>query len=382
MAGRQLRGRGVALVFALAVAVGAAGCTGDDGPGADQARLDVQGVAVVTAPDGTVRTETGQSDVDFGSTVVMDSGTARLELASGAEYELRTEPSPSDIEVASPPTLRSGDLLISGGFPASARVDLATISAQGAIQISSDEPMARSYAGRARLTGVGALTEVVGLHQVLITPSATPTPVIFEPTDSWDRRYLGEAAAFGERLEALSRGYTGDLQPAPERSVAFFEAVLPALADEREFGADLINPDRPIGETLVGASIAMEGENGTFRERWAQIFAFRDEGASWGIVALSQGVSSAPLLDAIEFAIGTSPMSDDPIPTTTTQPPTPTTRDPRFPTTVPGPGTTPTTAPSNPTTPTTEPPADGLLTPLLLPVSQILSGILSILGLG
>lgn len=362
----------------LLVAVLGASCAGDDGPAADEARLSVTGAATVTTPDGASEVVTDGTTLGFGDQFVVDEGTASLELAAGQIYEFRAGPVPSHVEVGAPPTLLAGDALISGGFPAAIRYETATLSAQGAVKVSAEVPSATAYAGRTRINGAGELAGVDGLRQVVITSSAVQEPLTYDPADEWDRRHLGEAIAFGERLEALARGYTGDLQSGT-RGPDFYRTVLPPLADEREFGADLIG-DRPAGETLVGAAIAIQGRSGTFRERWEAIFAFRDQGAAWGLVALGQGVSSAPVLDTIELAIEGSPLSDDPPEPTTTitaAPPPPT--GPEDPTTTAPPP--PTTAAPGTTAPP-PPPEDGVLTPVLTPVEQILDDVLGVLGLG
>ena len=385
MSRRRRRLAGTLAVAALAALIlgVAAGCS-HGGPGPEQARLDVDGSATVTPPAGSPKVVTGSATVDFGSVVDVDEGTATLELAAGQIYELRagltrgdgTRTEDSSVRVDAPPVLLAGDALVTDGFPAEIRYDTTTESALGAVKVSAGVPMAAAYTGRTSISGAGALSEVRGLRQVVLTPSATPTPFDYDGTDPWDRRYLGEAIAFGNRLEALARGYTSDLRPG-NRSASFFEAVLPALADEQEFSADLLD-DRPAGETLVGAAIALEGRSGTFRDRWDAVFAFRDQGAAWGLVAADQGVSSAPVLDTIELAIGQSPLAGGPPPptTTTTRPSSAST------TTTTAPPTTGSTTTTTPPPPTTPPPDNGILTPVITPTEQILDNVLGALGLG
>ena len=356
------------VVGAVAVALG----RGDGGPGVDEARLEVDGRALVTSADGTVEEVTGSQTLAFGDTVVMQEGAATMELAAGQQYELRSGEIPTELVVGAPPTLLAGDVLVAGGFPAGVTHQTTTLMAQGALKVRAEVPSATAYAGRTRISGAGALGEVLGLRHVVLTPSAVPEPLTYEPADPWDRRYLGDAIAFGERLEALARGFTGDLRGGGSRSVSFFTAVIPALGDEREFAADLIG-DRPPGEILVGASIAVQGRRGTFRERWSSVFAFRDAGAAWGLVALDQGVSSAPVLETIELAIGGAP--DAPAPTSTTTAPTTTTTS--------GSVDRSTTSTTGTTTTTAPPPDDpGLLEPALDPVDDLLSEVLQALGIG
>lgn len=349
---------------------------GDDAPGPDQGRVVVfDGAVRITDATGATRTVTDDETVDFGDVIAVADGTALLELAGGATYELRHRSGVgSTLVVGSPPELTAGDALVLDGFPAQIRVGTATVSAYGALRADASTESAAAYAGGAGVAGVGDVSELRMLRRLLLVPGAGQEPMVFDGSDEWDRRFLGEAIAFGERLEALARGYTKDLPPGGGRSVEFYRTVLPALDAEREFNSDLLDPERPPGETLVGAAIAVQGRRGNFRDRWAEVFSFRGEGAEWGLVALDQGVSSAPLLETIELAIGIPPSSPDravaPRTTTTT-----TTAGPR-----------PTTPPPGPTTTTTAPPPDapappsgGLLGPLVEPVGGLLDGLLDLL---
>ena len=215
------------------------------------------------------------------------------------------------------------------------------------------------------------------MRQVVLSPTASPTPLEYDGSDPWDRRFLGDAMAFGQRLEALARGYTAILAGGGGGAVSFFESVIPDLRTEREFSADLLDEERAPGETLIGAAIAVQGRSGAFRARWEEIFTFRDAGAAWGLVALDQGVSSAPLLDTIELAIDGSPLAGDPPPATPTTRRTTTTTTA---TTRPGGGGSTTT--TSTTTTTAPPPEDGVLDPVLDPVQDILDDVLGALGLG
>ena len=105
--------------------------------------------------------------------------------------------------------------------------------------------------------------------------------------------------------------------------------MLPGLEDEAGFGADLIDLDRAPGETLIGAAITDLGTRGDFVARWSDVFAFRDEGAAWGIVALDQAVRSDPLVGSVEEALDSfeeaaafvEPLAPDPVTTDPTTPP-------------------------------------------------------------
>ncbi len=356
----------VALVATGLAATGLAAC-GDDGPDADQARLELEGTAAVVAADGAETVLDDDATLDLGDTVTLTAGSADLVLADGSRFSLRmVDDAGSSVTVDRPLVLVAGDLLATDGFPAPIRVGDATVTALGATRVDADEARVEVYTGRATLAGVGDVEEVRALRQRILSTSATTVPADYDAEDDWDRAYLGEAIAFGRRLEALARGYTQELRGDGSRS--FFEAVLPQLDREAEFGDDLLDPDRPAGETLVGAAIVVQGRDGTFRGRWEDVFGFRAQGAAWGLVALDQGVSQAPVLDTIEQAVAATP-------TAPTAPP-PTAPPPTAPPTTTPPVGPPTTAP--PTTPPPDPdgdgdgdPDDGLLEPVIDPVQDI-----------
>jgi hypothetical protein len=346
---------------------------GEPGPGPAQARVSVlDGTVAVTSPAGDDLEVDDVATVDFGDTVTVRSGSATLTFADGSTFELRhRHGTGTAVVVGTPLQVTAGDLLVSGGYPARVQVGAATVSALGALRVDADEDVAVAYEGRATVAGVGDVDELRRLRRLVLVPGASPEPVTFDGTDAWDRRYLGEAIAFGERLEALARGYTSDLPPGAGRTAEFFRSVVPELGAQREFNTDLIDPARGPGETLVGAVIAVHGRQGTFRERWSDVFAFRDAGAAWGLVALDQGVSSAPVLEAVELAIATPGAASPASTTTSTTSTTTTTSAGPVPTAPPAPddGTTTTTAPA-------PAPSGGLLDPVVDPVADLLSALL------
>jgi hypothetical protein len=287
------------------------------------------------------------------------------------------------------PVLEAGDLLV-------AAPELTTVESAGT-SIDVGAGVARvsrrlgvgvaAYDATVHLDSAGQQREVPALREMQVPalgrPPRAPRPLTYDERDPWDRRILGDAIDLGRRLEGLADGYTQNLSPGEGRTPGFFRLVLPSLEDDAELD-DLLEPDRPTGETLIGAAIADLGEHGTFPDRWSAVFGFRDEGAEWGLVALDQEVSSTPLLGTVEQAIGASPLgfvSEVAAPppggaTATTSPPAtgppPTTPG----TTTPPPGSAPppTTSPPPPTTtppPPTPPPLDPEpLAPELEPVTE------------
>jgi hypothetical protein len=390
--------RSMAVLLGLALLAPAA-CA-DDGPEADEARLRVEGEAVVERADGGRDVVTDSADLRAGDQVTMASGEGELELAGGARLELRDalddETSPTSVVVGAVPVLESGDLLVT--VPDRTAVELeadgtSVVVESGAARLERTFGMSvGSYSATVSLDSAGQERGVPALREMTVPglgrPPQAPRPLAVDEADPWDRRHLGGAIDLGEQLELLAAGLFDNLPPDRARSAEFFRFVLPGLDDEPAFDDDLLDPDRPSAETLVGAAITDLGERGGFDARWAEVFAFRDAGAEWGLVALDQAVDGAALSGDVEEALGVGvaeaefaappPADDAPAPTTpspTTTAPPPTGPSPT-PTTSPPPTAPPPTAPPPTSPPPTVPPlAPPLLDPVVEPVTDLLGGV-------
>ena len=195
------------------------------------------------------------------------------------------------------PVLLGGDVLVTTGTGELALTAGAVgVVVRGAAKVSGGQSVVvSSYTGSADVTVAGQTITVPALRQ-LVVPAAgplppTPTPVAYHAGDAWDMRYLGDAIALGNELDARSQGFSAQVGPTDGRTADFFRRLLDPLAAQPSFTDESLSVDRPPGETLVGAAIAVEGTMGSFDERWTEVFAFRDQGASWGLVALDQGVT-------------------------------------------------------------------------------------------
>lgn len=392
----------VAVVAGLAAMVPA--CS-DEGPGAGEARLEVDGEAIVERGDGDRETVRAGADLTSGDRVEVTEGIGRLVLGDGARMELRAgvgDASDSMVLVSRVPELEAGELLVA--TPGSTSIEAAgtTIAVEeGAAQITRALGVGvRAYDGAVRLDSAGQERSIPALREMLVPalgrPPQTPRPLAYDGADPWDRRFLGDAMALGERLEAMAEGYTRNLNPGEGRTPGFFRLVLPGLDDEPGFTGELIDIERPPGETLVGAAISDLGRRGDFPQRWSSVFGFRDQGAAWGLVALDQAVSGDPLLGSIEEALSASPLpfaapaAGPPPLDSATPPPTAPTGGPSTsapPLTAPTATRTPTTA-APPTTvappPTTAPtvPLEPVLKPVLEPIAGLVGGLLNgLLGL-
>lgn len=358
-----------ALAAAVVIGLGAAGCSRSSSP-PTAGRLTVEGEAEVIRPGEDRRVVTGGRDLKAGDRVRLRRGTAvirlpddrRLELRQGSEVELRPTEGPARIR----PTLLGGDLLVvSDREPLVVEVTGAEVAVQGDARISRGVALlVATYEGAAQLSASGSTLAVPALRQAALPATGQlptrVTPLEYSTDDEWDQRYLSGAIDLSTQLAGRSDGFSAQLSPTEGRSFTYFRDLFPRLAAEPGFTDALVNPARAPGETLVGAAITLEGTRGTFAERWAAVFGFRDQGAPWGLVALDQGVSRVPLLESIDGAVNRGPTSFASGPTG--RPPTSSLPPPNSgsATTVVRP-TAPTTTPARPgpgvTTTTTAPPA-------------------------
>ncbi|MDQ4097434.1 MAG: hypothetical protein M3144_06165 [Actinomycetota bacterium] len=325
--------RWLALTVLVVVGMTSACCTRR--PSQAVGRLEVSGRAEVDTADSGKQTVTGSRTLRNGEQVTLVDGTATLNLGSGRQLELRKG---TVLRLALLPAatgrteprgeLVSGDVLVvATGEGATVVAGDTTITVPtGAARVSRDLSLVVAvYEGAASVDSAGSVAAVPALRQVTVPAPGLPsrrTPLAFSPGDSWDQRYLGDAMELGNQLVSRSRGFTGQLSPGDGTTADFYRRILPVLADQ-PFDDSLVSPDRPPGETLVGAAITVEGTRGEFRNRWESVFSFHDEGAPWGLVALAQGVSSGPLLSTLDAAIGRVPgLSAAPTPPANAPPPT------------------------------------------------------------
>ncbi|HEX2047547.1 MAG TPA: hypothetical protein VHF27_07270 [Acidimicrobiales bacterium] len=304
-----------ALALVSLLAAGMAACSRSSPPAAG--RLTVDGQAEVTSPGEGRREVTGSHDLDVGDRVRVRQGTAvirlpgerRLELRQGSDVELQETEQEDTVR----PAVMAGDLLVVSDeepFPVAATG--AEVVVRGDARISRGVALlVATYEGTAELSSAGSAIAVPALRQTALPPTGQfPTrvsPLEFSADDGWDQRYLSDAIELTGQLDGRSQAFTAQLGPNEGRSFAYFRDLYPRLAAEPGFTASLVNPARPPGETLVGAAITAQGGRGTFAERWAAVFGFRDEGARWGLVALDQGVNRVPLLEAVDAATSRGP---------------------------------------------------------------------------
>ena len=250
--------RGVALALALAVAVGPiAGCSDDDGPAEGEATLEVDGRAVIVRQGGEEDTVSDDEvDVRVGDAITLTEGTGRLDLGDGAQLELRAgsgEDPDSELVMGPVPVLESGDVLATTDEEIALTVDGTRVRVvAGSARASRTSGLeVAAYDADVDLDSAGQERAVPALREMQVPalghPPEAARPLEYDASDPWDRRFLGEAIDLGQRLQALSDGYTQNLPDTTPRTPGFFKDVLPGLVDDVDFTAALLDGQRARG---------------------------------------------------------------------------------------------------------------------------------------
>jgi hypothetical protein len=280
----------------------------DDGDQATEPyTLELDGRASVV---GEASLRDGEHLLAVGDTLRLTSGSATLALPGDATLELRAGPDGAVLEIGAVPRLVDGDaLLLAGDEGLRLRAGPASIDLVGGaarVRRASGVNLA-VYHGRAAVSSLGSDLSVRALRQTAISDTgalpARPMPLLYDRShpDPWDVRFLGDAIELGTQLERRSRAITVQAT-RPDSDVELVSTAVPSLGSVGALAPGLVDPDRSLGETVVGASIALGGE-GSFRARWEKAFDLRDRGADWGLVALDQQAEQGRVLDLLDDAL-------------------------------------------------------------------------------
>lgn len=297
-------------VCAAVLALGLAGCSKHAlKPG--EGNLDANGRVQLVTADQPWHFVSGEHKVRSGDRVRVLQGTARVTFTNNRTVELRRG---STLEVRRQPVLLGGDALVTTpDTPLTVGAAGTDVHVAGASKISRGLAVAASaYSGSLDIDSVGHRLHVPHLRTAAVTAPGfvpdRPSPMTYDASDSWDRRFLGDAIELGDELLTRSRGFTQNLTPDEGRTAGFYRQLIPALGGEPGFTQDLVDGRPSAGDVLVGSAIALQGRGGDFRSRWSEIFTFYDEGARWGLVALDQDIRDRPqLLSVVDVAIGRAP---------------------------------------------------------------------------
>ncbi len=304
---------GVALLGAAALVP----AVGGDGPGAGEARVLVDGTAVVTEADGDTRTvRDDRVDVGPGDEIAITEGRATFEMAG----DVRLEGLGPDggrpgttVEMAVAPELVTGRLLAVAPEPLDVEAGDTTVSIAPAGSTAGAARLDRrlglgvgTYRGRVELDTAGRQAEVPRYRRVEVAApgalGAEGRPLRYEADDAWDRRFLGEALVIDSQVAPLLAA----LAPAERDRFldpATLRQAIPDLPAEG-LAARLAALDDG-GEALVLAAIALAVDDGSFATAWDEASDFQADGAPWGLAALDQGARSADVLPTLRGALDT-----------------------------------------------------------------------------
>lgn len=316
---------GVALLGAAALVPS----VGGSGPGAGEARVLVDGVAVVTDDDGTTTTvRDDRIDVGPGDRVEVTEGRAVFEMAGDVRLEGlgrhggRTAGEPASgagsigttVEMAIAPRLVAGRLLAVAPVPLEVRAGDTTVgidpsgSTDGAVRLDRRIGLGiGTYGGQVTVETAGRRAEVPRYRRAEVAaPGALGPeglPLRYEADDAWDRRFLGEALVIDAQIAPLLASLGPDerdsfLDPATLRE------AMPGLPAGRGLTERLAEVDDG-GEALVLAAIATAVDDRAFTTAWDETAAFQGDGAPWGLAALDQGARSADVLPTLRAALDT-----------------------------------------------------------------------------
>ncbi|HEY2814352.1 MAG TPA: hypothetical protein VGJ03_12870 [Acidimicrobiales bacterium] len=312
------------VLFAGVVAV----LTHHEGLSPGEARLQTDGSATVVGADGQQRTVHGTLLVHNGDVVEATRGAMKLDLPDGSTVEGRpplttdqADAQPTRVKVDQPVEVLAGDALVTTSKSTDVDADGNRVHLdRGAGNVAAARVsrslavVAGVYQGNVTLDSAGQQRTIPALRQLDVAtlgrPAAAPRALHVTSGDPWDRRFLGEAIDVGSTLDNYVRGYSSTLTPGDGRTIGFYQGLLPALSKQTDFTASMLDNERVSnpGDTLVGAVIATLGQRNGFTQRWNDVFAFHDDGAGWGLVALDQGVASDPLLQAVQNALNATPL--------------------------------------------------------------------------
>lgn len=286
------------------------------------AEMVLDGSARISGPEGRTMVTSGDHRLHRDDVVDVLSGTAVLELLDGGSIELRGDRSGdgSRLALTEVPSLLAGAALVISGDdrPVAIEAGGARLTlTDGAARVSrSTGATFAVYTGDAAVSSGGRTLAggLPALRQVVVPAAGklpmAPSPLSFGTVpDPWDRRFLGDAIDLQSTLDGRSAAFTASVRNDIPVDVFFLQGVLPGLLLEPAFDQALLDEERrPVGETLVGAAVALVSDGPDFDDRWREVFALREQGAGWGLVALEVGAQREPLLRALDEAVNRSPL--------------------------------------------------------------------------
>ena len=361
------------IAFAAVAAVMFAGivaaATKSDDGNVGEGRLTAHGRALVTQVNGARREVSGVVALHTGETVEAVVGAMTIDLPDGSTIEGRPPyrtSAATRVKIARPAELLDGDLLIvakngTDVLAAGNRIHLDPGSGSpNALRASRSLAVDASvFRGSATFDSAGQMRPIPALRALDVSalgrPPMATSPLDLDENDGWVRRFLGDAIDLEHTLDSYIQSSV-TLGTANSGTPGYYRSLVPSLANEAGLTSELLatSPHSPI-DTIIGGAIAGLSHKADFATRWHDVFAFKDAGAKWGLVALDQNVEGAALLREVQSALNTAPLSFA-LRGSATNRTTPTTPSTSGTTTTQPSGGAPTTQPSPPPTSPTVPP--------------------------
>jgi hypothetical protein len=331
------------------------------------ARL-IPGDAAVTVHRGTP-VAAADALLRAGDTLLVEHGTATLKTASGSLFA-RAGSALAITDGA--PRVTRGDVLVKGqSFNIATRAATAEINGVARVRQGLSLELA-IYRGGAVLRTVTETFGLQDLRRAIVAGAGGPAtvtiaPLVLSTTDSWDRTFLGNAIELDAALTARSRGLTS-------LAVGRANDVVGKVVASTGWTNLTALSDQPVGELVVAAELARAAH---LDERAVKdALKLRADGASWGLIALEQGLHALPaaLAGIDEAAV----QMVAPVVTTPESPLAPTTVPPATVTTPHVTPTKPSTVSQPPVTVPPTPPAepDNLVNGLVDGLDNLLGGLL------
>ncbi len=311
-------------VVVLVCGVSLAGAERIEGPRPrpQAARLALEGLGRISGLDGRRMVSGGDHVLRAGDVIDVVDGEAVVRMVEGGSVELWSggDASGSRLALTEVPTLLAGDALVVAPANRSLAIDaggarLRLVDGAGRVSRSTGASFV-VYEGAATLSSGGRELRggLPALRQVVV-PAPGKLPLRASPLNfgsvphPWDRRFLGDVIDLQAALKGRSIGFTASLRDDVSPEVSFFQTILPGLVHEPAFDQALLDEQqRPVGETLVGAAVALVGEGDGFGHRWREVFRLREAGAGWGVVAVDLSARRAELMSALDEAVNRSPL--------------------------------------------------------------------------
>jgi hypothetical protein len=250
------------------------------------ARL-VPGGAAVTVHRGSP-VSAADALLRAGDSITVNSGVATVRTAAGSLFARAG----SAIAITDgAPRVTRGDVIVQGkSFTVAMRSATADITGTARVRQALTLEIGMYNGGAV----VRTMTETLGvprLRRAIVAGAGGPAavqiaPLVLDATDNWDRKFLGDALELDVVLTARSRGLTMQVAGGGN-SVLDKLLATPAWKD-----ALTVLSDTPIGEVIVAAELARAAN--LPKEAVEAALRLRSEGASWGLIALDQGVHSIP----------------------------------------------------------------------------------------